>query len=48
MIGARIQSKDAANRNWFSTSWIPQDSKETGSVQVGFHKIQRRGTEILS
>jgi hypothetical protein len=48
VIGARIQSKDAANRNWFSTSWIPQDSKETGSVQVGFHKIQRRGTEILS
>jgi hypothetical protein len=42
VIGARIQSKDPPNRNWFSPSWIPQDSKETGSVQVGFHKIQRK------
>ncbi len=42
MIAARIQSKDPANRNWLSASWVPQDSKETGSVQVGFHKIQRK------
>ncbi len=29
--------------NWVSATWVPQDSKETGSVQVGFHKIQRWG-----
>jgi hypothetical protein len=42
VIGARIQVKDPANGNWFSPSWIPQDSKETGSGQVGFHEIQRK------